>query len=75
MISISNILTDILLTESSLEFTDLSNMSTYKKKGRPLKSRKYFVLHHTGGRGSAEDVMNILNNRKGGALGVQYIID
>jgi putative chitinase len=50
-------------------------MSKYNKKGRPLKSRKYFVLHHTGGRGSAEDVMNILNNRKGGALGVQYIID
>ena len=75
MISISNILNDLLLTESSLEFTDLSNMSKYKKKGRPLKSKKYFVLHHTGGRGSAKDVMNILNNREGGALGVQYIID
>lgn len=75
MISIRNILSDILLTESSLEATDLSDMSKYKKKGRPLKSRKYFVLHHTGGKGSAEDVMNVLNNREGGALGVQYIID
>lgn len=75
MISISNILKDLLLTETSLSVTDLSDMSKYKKKGRPLKSQKYFVLHHTGGSGSAQDVMNVLNNRENGALGVQYIID
>lgn len=75
MISISNILNDLLLTETSLAVTDLSDMSKYKKKGRALKSQKYFVLHHTGGSGSAKDVMNVLNNRENGALGVQYIID
>ncbi len=46
-----------------------------KGKGKPLKDDKYFVLHHTGGEGSAEDVMNVLNNREVGALGVQFIID
>jgi putative chitinase len=33
------------------------------------------VLHHTAGEGTAQDVMNVLNNRSGGALGVQFIID
>ncbi len=31
-----------------------------------------FILHHTAGRGSAMDVVNILNGR---GLGIQYIID
>jgi predicted chitinase len=75
LINISNILNSVLLSESNLEITDLSGMSKYKKKGTPLKSQKYFILHHTAGRGSAQDVINILNNREEGALGVQYIID
>jgi hypothetical protein len=52
---------------------DLSGLSEYKRKGTPLKSNKYFVLHHTGGRGDAEGVINTLNIR--GGLGVQWIID
>lgn len=75
MIDISNILNEILLRESALDITDLSGMSRMKGKGKPLKSQKYFVLHHTAGSGSAQDVMSVLNNREGGALGVQYIID
>lgn len=53
--------------------SDLSGQSTCKKKGTPLKERKYFVLHHVGGRGTAEDVITTLNDR--GGLGVQWIID
>lgn len=75
MIDISNILNEILLRESTLDITDLSGMSRMKGKGRRLKSKKYFLLHHTAGRGTAEDVINVLNNREGGALGIQYIID
>jgi predicted chitinase len=74
-VNFKNILSDILLAESSTSATDLSNMSKMKGKGKPLKDDKYFVLHHTGGEGSAEDVMNVLNNREVGALGVQFIID
>ena len=33
---------------------------------------KYFVIHHTAGRGKADDVINILNDRN---LGVQWVID
>lgn len=75
MINITNILNSVLLNESNLDITDLSGMSKYKRKGTPLKSQKYFILHHTAGSGSAQDVIDVLNNRKEGALGVQYIID
>lgn len=63
------------MRENTLDITDLSGMSRMKSKGKALKSQKYFLLHHTAGSGSAEDVMNVLNNREGGALGIQYIID
>jgi hypothetical protein len=52
------------------EVSDISSSSTFKSG--PLKDDKYFILHHTAGRGNAMDVMNILNNRK---LGVQWVID
>jgi len=59
---------------------DLSSLSTYKRKGEALKKDKYFILHHTGGRGNAEGVINTLNTRsvgtcKSGCLGVQWVID
>jgi hypothetical protein len=54
---------------------DLSSSSNYPDKGKPLTNDKYFVLHHTGGRGSASGVVSTLNNREVGVLGVQWIID
>lgn len=54
----------------SLDYKDISGSSTFKSK--KLKDDKYFILHHTAGRGTAADVMNILNRR---GLGVQWIID
>lgn len=38
----------------------------------PMKVDKYFVVHHTAGRGEAEDVVRVLNKR---GLGVQWVID
>lgn len=58
--------------DNKFTFTDISGSSTMKNKGIPLKDDKYFVLHHTAGRGTPKDVVNILNNR---GLGVQWIID
>jgi len=52
------------------EIKDISSSSTFKST--PLKDDKYFILHHTAGRGTAMDVMNVLNSRH---LGVQWIID
>ena len=56
---------------------DLTDLSI--NKGKPTKY-KYFVVHHTGGLGTAEGVINILNNRTGKSgqkihLSVQFIID
>jgi hypothetical protein len=53
-----------------VKITDISNTSTYKNAS--LKNNKYFILHHTAGKGKASDVVNILNSR---GLGIQYIID
>jgi N-acetyl-anhydromuramyl-L-alanine amidase AmpD len=66
-----------IITES-LQITDISGESKFKGK---QFSPKYFVLHHTGGRGTASDVVRILNCRhyKGSSkcttLGIQWIID
>lgn len=53
---------------------DISGQSSYRRKGEPLKSDKYFILHHTAGTATAESTMRVLNRRNGG-LGVQWIID
>ena len=53
------------------EIEDISHKSTQSRMD-PLKDDKYFVVHHTAGRGRAEDVVNVLNNR---GLGVQWVID
>jgi soluble cytochrome b562 len=58
----------------TLAIRDISGMSTYKRKNEKLKSRDFFVIHHTAGRGDAEKVVGILNSRKGG-LGVQWVIE
>lgn len=66
-----------IITES-LQITDISGESKFKGK---QFSPKYFVLHHTGGRGTASDVIRILNCRhyngssKCTTLGIQWIID
>lgn len=54
------------------EIDDLSDKANQSKL-RPMKDKhKYFVIHHTAGRGKADDVINILNDRN---LGVQWVID
>lgn len=55
-----------------LEYEDISGTSSYPQKN--LKQSKYFVLHHTAGRGTPSGVVNTLNNRNP-PLGVQWIID
>jgi hypothetical protein len=67
-----------ILNEGSLVIKDISNLSKFPSSA--LKSKKYFIIHHTAGRGTAEDVVNILNTRKNKSgktiiLGIQYIID
>ena len=66
--------------KESLEIIDISGQSTFK--GRQMKNNKYFIFHHTAGRGDASGVIKILNcrrrkNNKPGCmvLGVQFIID
>jgi hypothetical protein len=49
---------------------DLSGKATYSNG--QLSSVKGFVMHHTGGRGTPESVVNTLNQR---GLGVQYVMD
>jgi hypothetical protein len=61
-----------ILKESSFSVNDISGSSTMKGKGTPLKNDKYFILHHTAGRGTPQGVVDILNNRR---LGVQWVID
>ena len=58
-------------TDFETEIEDISHKSTQSRMD-PLKDDKYFVVHHTAGRGRAEDVVNILNDR---GLGVQWVID
>jgi N-acetyl-anhydromuramyl-L-alanine amidase AmpD len=53
------------------EIEDISGQATQKTMA-PMTKDKYFVVHHTAGRGRAEDVVNILNDR---GLGVQWVVD
>ena len=68
------------IIKESLQITDISNQSNFKF--RKMKNNKYFIFHHTAGRGTPTDVIKILNcrrrkNKKPGCmiLGVQFIID
>ena len=64
-----------------VEIKDISSLSKYGRKDEPLKSDKYFILHHSVTDKDAEHVVNILNNRKNKKtgkiqpLGIQYVID
>jgi hypothetical protein len=60
------------LVKESLSANDISGSATMKRKGTELKNNKYFVLHHTAGRGTPQGVVGILNKR---GLGVQWVID
>jgi N-acetyl-anhydromuramyl-L-alanine amidase AmpD len=53
------------------EITDISGKATQPSM-EPMKDDKYFVVHHTAGRGTADTVVNVLNDR---GLGVQWVID
>lgn len=50
---------------------DISDQSEQPRMD-PMKQDKYFVVHHTAGRGTAEGVVDVLNKR---GLGVQWVID
>jgi hypothetical protein len=60
-----------------LDYEDISSLS--KLDSGDLTNDKYFVIHHTAGRGSASEIVNVLNTRtidgKKVVLGVQWIID
>lgn len=53
-------------------YTDISSLSTYPKRDMKLKEDKYFIVHHTAGRGTPQGVVGVLNKRR---LGVQWIVD
>lgn len=63
---------DAQLAEFEDQIIDISDEAEQPIMSEPLKDDKYFVVHHTAGRGTARDVVKILNNR---GLGVQWIID
>ena len=48
-----------------------NSMGSLNSKGE-LSERKGFIIHHTGGRGDVDGVINTLNQR---GLSVQYVID
>jgi N-acetylmuramoyl-L-alanine amidase len=54
------------------DIPDLSGESTYPRKGQPLQDISGFIWHHTGSRGTPDDIIRTLNQR---GLGVQYIMD
>ena len=67
-----------IIKEESLKIIDISGESNFKSK--PF-SPKYFLLHHTAGRGNPSQVVKILNCRRKNnsskctTLGIQWIID
>lgn len=50
---------------------DISQLSTYRN-GQMEGAPQGLIVHHTGGRGGPEDVVNTLNQR---GLGVHYVMD
>jgi hypothetical protein len=67
----------VITIKENLNYKDISDLSDLNIG--QLKSDKYFILHHTAGRGNAEKVVQVLNNRtidgKKVVLGVQWVID
>lgn len=68
---------ELMNINESFESKDISGLS--KLKAGKLKNNKYFIVHHTGDRNTASDVVSVLNNRiikgKKTILGVQWVID
>jgi hypothetical protein len=60
------------VVKESLSAEDISGSATMRRKGTPLNNDKYFILHHTAGRGTPQGVVGILNKR---GLGIQWVID
>jgi hypothetical protein len=54
------------------KIVDISDNSTYGRKGEPLKSVQGFVFHHTGSDASPTSTQATLNKR---GLGIQYAMD
>jgi N-acetyl-anhydromuramyl-L-alanine amidase AmpD len=67
----SNETSDEWKSEFEDDIIDISVKATQPEMS-PMKDDKYFVVHHTAGRGTAEDVVRVLNDR---GLGVQWVID
>jgi len=68
------------INEEQTEIIDISDESVYPRKGEPIKSNNFFIIHHTAGLGDAHDVVHTLNvakNKKGEniKLGVQWVVD
>ena len=66
--------------ETQTEIIDISDESDYPRKGEPIKSNEFFIIHHTAGLGDAHGVVRTLNTRKNRAgqtikLGVQWVVD
>jgi hypothetical protein len=65
------------LINEGIDSEDISSMS--KLNSSPLKTDKYFIIHHTAGRGDAANVVKVLNSRtikgKKVTLGIQWVID
>lgn len=67
--------------KSTLNIRDISPNSTCRCANIRLPKTKYFIVHHTAGRGTCDSTMNVLNNRKNKktgikfSLGVQWIVD
>jgi len=67
--------------KSSLNIRDISPNSTCRCANIRLPKTKYFIVHHTAGRGTCDSTMNVLNNRRNKktgikfSLGVQWIVD
>ena len=51
----------VVTIKENLNYRDISDLSDLSIG--QLKSDKYFILHHTAGRGNAERVVQVLNNR------------
>jgi len=62
-----------IINEAADEIIDISAESQYARKGEPLASNNFFIIHHTAGRGTASGVVGVLNSR--GKLGVQWVVD
>ena len=50
--------------EAQTEIIDISSESEYLRKGEPIKSNEFFIIHHTAGHGTAQQVVRVLNTRK-----------